>query len=367
MPKDLPHVYIGRGTPWGNEFKVGEGYSQGEAANAYRRKLARYLAGKDPKAVKLVMDLAGVENIVCSCAPRDCHGDCFKEIWDIIRGEDVPVLEGIRKWVKLNGYSYGPSTDGRDHINMYSKAKTALGRKLTNMSGVPIHIRGVGQFMSMEGVWYYLSTGKKHLDFLDMNGFEAKKFGRTLPKVPNDRFKDEIRYHLWQRFEQNPTLKESFAKSVLPFKHYYFYGDDDDRTVVYPPYDWITAEMELLRDLYSGRKKACIIAGSRDLYDKQLIDDAVKASGFEFDVVVCGTAKGMDTAGEDWGKENGKIIRYFKPDWELEGKSAGFTRNADMGKFGQMAIIGIKNKSKGSENMYELMHKSGKPVHRVDV
>lgn len=362
IPEGVKAQYIGRGTIWGNKFKVGEEYTQEEAALAYRRHLARCLAARDKNAINAVTSILSHEAIVCSCHPRPCHGDCFIEIADIWNNGAVPIPKAIRRWVTENGSFPGPATDGVDHINMYSKAKTKLGKKLTNMSNLPVYIDGAGQFLSMEGYWYWLSTGCRYNELMDMSGFEAKIFGRDKTRVVDPDFKDKIRYALWQRFEQNPTIKSMFVDSTLPFKHYYHYGDSDD-TVTYPLFDWITEEIELLRSLYKGEKKACIIAGSRTITDKEVVRAAVEESGFKFDVVVCGKAKGVDTLGEELAKEWGKPVRYFTPLWDIHGKRAGFMRNDEMQKFSHMAVVCIENNSKGSTQMAQSMTDAGKDVY----
>lgn len=365
IPKDLEHTYIGRGTQWGNSAKVGEGFNQGEAAARYRWVLARLLAARDPHATKLVKDLDKVENIVCSCTPRACHGDCYVEIYDLIRNKGLPVMEAIREWVKVNGYPYGPDTDGRDHINAYSKSKSALGKRLTNMAGIPVTIPHEGTFESMEGYWYWLGTGCKNEELRYADGFNAKKIGKTLAKVNRPDFKDKIRYALWLRFEQNPTLKENLIKSTLPIVHYYHWNDDD-RTVTYPLFDWVTDELKLLRDIYQGKKEAVVVAGSRDITDPKTVEELIEESGYKIDVLVSGGARGVDDHGEAWARKNGVPIRRFIPNWDIEGKGAGFIRNKEMGRFCTRGIVGIKNRSRGSTQMANYLEEIGKPVFRKD-
>jgi len=46
--------------------------------------------------------------------------------------------------------------DGVTHVNIYSKAKTELGRWLSNFAYAPIRITGHGRFASIEAYWYWL-------------------------------------------------------------------------------------------------------------------------------------------------------------------------------------------------------------------
>lgn len=368
VPKDHPGLYIGRGTKWGNPFKVEGDVVRGGAAIKFRKMLARKLAAKDPATVSLVKELISEEFLICSCAPLPCHGDVFKELIEYIIQSKEDVNAGIRNWVKDNGYSFGPSTDGADHINMYSKGKTDLGRKLTNMSDIPVYIEGIGEFRSMEGYWYWLSTGQKYRELLTTDGFQSKKIGKTLERIPLDNFQDKIRVALWKRFEQNPKLKQELIESgEIKLTHYYYFGEDDDRTVTYPPFDWVTNEVSLIRDIYQGKKTACIIAGSRDITDIAMVEKAINDSGFNIDIVVCGGARGVDSLGAQWGVANGKIVRYFHPDWDRLNKKAGILRNVDMGNYAHKAIVLVKDNSKGSTHMAEYMASNGKDCYTVSV
>jgi hypothetical protein len=58
-------VYIGRGSPWGNPFKIGRDGTRDEVCDRYEREVLptldlEPLRGKD---------------LVCFCAPLRCHGD----------------------------------------------------------------------------------------------------------------------------------------------------------------------------------------------------------------------------------------------------------------------------------------------------
>ena len=361
MPKGTEATYIGRGTSWGNPFKVNKEDPPGTAANRYRAYLARFLAARNKDAVTAVTTVLEHGAVCCSCTPRPCHGDCFVEIANIRDSQKVTAIQAINIWVKQNGYGYGPETDGVDHINIYSKGKTQLGRDLTNLSNLPVTISGAGAFKSMEGYWYWLSTGGKHECLMEMSGFEAKKFASNIPDVDNADFKDLIRRALWLRMEQNEPLKKALRESTLPLKHYYSYGSDNPLNI-YPMFDWVTEEHKLLRDLLQGKKSACVIAGSRTIMDYDRLCREIDEADLPIDVVVCGGANGVDRLGERWAKEHGKLIRYFIPDWDILGKGAGFIRNQEMAKFAQSGIVLIDNDSSGSVHMRNALQSLGKPV-----
>jgi hypothetical protein len=102
-----------------------------------------------------------------------------------------------------------------------------------------------------------------------------------------------------------------------------------------------------------------VIAGSRDFNDYQFLKeklDHLFQNVKEEIEIVSGTAKGADTLGEKYAKENNLKIAYFKPDWSI-GKSAGYIRNEDMAKYANACVVFWKNNSKGSKHMIDLAEK----------
>ena len=93
-----------------------------------------------------------------------------------------------------------------------------------------------------------------------------------------------------------------------------------------------------------------IIAGSRDLFDLSLVENATKDSGFTITEVVCGCAQGVDTMGNKWADAHGIPVRHFPADWQKFGNRAGPIRNAKMADYAD-ALICIHHNSPGSLNM----------------
>jgi hypothetical protein len=61
-------VYIGRGTMWGNPFRIGSDGTR-EAV------IARY---EDEIVPRLDLSFLRGRDLVCHCAPLPCHGDSIK-------------------------------------------------------------------------------------------------------------------------------------------------------------------------------------------------------------------------------------------------------------------------------------------------
>lgn len=367
IPKDLQATYIGRGTPWGNPFKVGEGYEQGEAADAYRKYLATGLACKEKKFTQLVVDLNTVEHITCSCKPKPCHGDCYVEIRDKIIEADGDIKQGIRNWVKENGFPFGPDGDGIDHINIYSKGKTSIGRAMTNMSAIPVTIPGEGTFQSVEAYWYWLSTGMKDDRFFTVDHFEAKNIGKSMPRVPIDNFEEKIKRAIKLKLDQfDPRMKRALKNSTLPLTHYYHYGDD--KSVAYTRYDWIIDYISELRAYYQKTWHKCVIAGTRGFKDYAFVRQAILESGFPITEVVSGKEKsGVDALGERYAEDNFLAVDAKPADWDTHGKAAGMIRNREMAKTADSGIVICVNSSPGSMNMIAELKKLGKPVKEYHI
>lgn len=135
--------------------------------------------------------------------------------------------------------------DGVDHINIYSHARTELGRKLSNFNKNPFVHPQYGSFLSMEGYWYWLATGKKHNLLREKYGFEAKSYGRTKPRVKDPNFEANVIEGLHCMFRDNPDLLSKLMATTLPLTHYYNYTNTllDNPTALF-----LLSEFDMLRN-----------------------------------------------------------------------------------------------------------------------
>lgn len=143
-----------------------------------------------------------------------------------------------------------PLDDGITFINVYTKARTRLGRLLTNLSDIKVNHPKYGLFRCAEGLWYYLRTGCKHESLRALSGFEAKKLGQTLEVVWNESFREEFLEGVRAKVMDNEELKILLKESSLPFVHFYCYGSpqsDKPPKIVFPKdCDW---QMEFFEEL----------------------------------------------------------------------------------------------------------------------
>ena len=118
-----------------------------------------------------------------------------------------------------------PKQDGIDHINIWTKARTPLGKQLSNLAYKDFTHPRYGYFNTMEGFWHWLATGKQHEIFRSVSGFKAKTESKNYNKVNNPDFEKEICEALTCRFNEHRDMLFNFVDSHLPFKHYFVYGD----------------------------------------------------------------------------------------------------------------------------------------------
>lgn len=112
-----------------------------------------------------------------------------------------------------------------------------------------------------------------------------------------------------------------------------------------------------------------IIAGSRNITDLKIVEEAIAASMFDITEVVCGDCRGVDKLGEKWAKANGIPVKHFPAEWDnfdLEtvtvktnrwGKrynaAAGFVRNSRMAEYADALIAIWDGQSPGTNNMID--------------
>lgn len=177
--------------------------------------------------------------------------------------------------------------DGIDHINIYSKGRTALGRFLSNFAQAEIETED-GEFASIEGYWYWLlchpgtnpdckecdGEGVTALDtgpqtyfgpcnvcsrdtLRTLFGNDAKKFGRALrqaqglssDEVTSEDFRRKIKAAIKFKIDNHPRFKAELAKCSLPFEHYYvFYGKIKEPS----EHRWVIDYIDELRKEYGA-------------------------------------------------------------------------------------------------------------------
>lgn len=127
-----------------------------------------------------------------------------------------------------------------------------------------------------------------------------------------------------------------------------------------------------------------VIAGDREVTDFELVEIAIKKSGFKVTEVVSGKARGADALGEEWALRNFLPIKEFPADWnniyaenaiikerynkfkkknEKYNANAGFQRNEEMAEYAD-ALIALQpnGDSNGTQDIIRRFKKKGKPL-----
>ena len=102
------------------------------------------------------------------------------------------------------------------------------------------------------------------------------------------------------------------------------------------------------------------IIGSRGFSNYELVKTTLEK--YEAKLIVSGGAKGADTLGERWALENGIPTKIFLPDWEKQGKSAGYIRNKDIIANSDIVIAFWDGISKGTKHSIDIATNAGKQL-----
>jgi hypothetical protein len=145
---------------------------------------------------------------------------------------------------------YYPERDGVDHINVYSKGKTELGRLLTNFADTPFKHPVYGWFRTVEGFWYWLKTGMQYEQLRDVVGWEAKMLGKKWPSVEIEHFDTKIKTAIRAKLINHPNILRMLIDNELPLAHYYVMQG----SVKHAGYEWIN-------EYYMEVRNACLEKG----------------------------------------------------------------------------------------------------------
>lgn len=144
---------------------------------------------------------------------------------------------------------YSKDTDGIDHINISPQGKTELGVLLAHYTESHFVHEYLGPFDSMEGYWYYVKGEKPDDKLRSLSGKAAYLYGKELPSIRRQYFREIIMDGNYFKIDQNERLKELLMESSLPFTQYYNYGK---HAVAINPktMPWLVPDFETLRHMF---------------------------------------------------------------------------------------------------------------------
>ena len=109
------------------------------------------------------------------------------------------------------------------------------------------------------------------------------------------------------------------------------------------------------------------IIGSRGITDKQYVYSKLDTifANKKPELIVSGGAKGPDTLGVLWARENEVPVKEFMPDWEKYGRGAGFKRNTQIVEAADIVIAFWDGLSKGTKDSIDKAKKLNKRVEII--
>ena len=129
-----------------------------------------------------------------------------------------------------------PEGDGIDHVNVYSKSRSKLGRTLSNFAHTPFTL-GENRFETVESWWYWTKMNKinaanlfptfteeQMIEMKSKIGKEAKTMFRNLYKDDSSSYsptKDELKAAYLQKLLEHPEIEKLLLENNLPLAHYY--------------------------------------------------------------------------------------------------------------------------------------------------
>lgn len=142
--------------------------------------------------------------------------------------------------------------DGKLFINVYSQARTQLGRDLSNFAHTPFTHPKYGKFSSVEGAYYYFYTGRRHEKLRTLSGVMAKSEGLSLIPIGwhnqnieiLNEFKDFIRECLQCKLREHKDILWALISTDLPLEHFYVKGIN---IINKTKHKWILEEIDRIR------------------------------------------------------------------------------------------------------------------------
>lgn len=83
-------IYVGRGTPFGNPFVIGEHGNRDEVIAAYGNRIDYLVNTRDPVMLTALAGLKEDAALVCSCAPLPCHAMHIVSAWEKLKETGMP-------------------------------------------------------------------------------------------------------------------------------------------------------------------------------------------------------------------------------------------------------------------------------------
>lgn len=171
--------------------------------------------------------------------------------------------------------------DGVDHINIWRRGETELGRFLALDSDLAVNHKYFGRFGSVETFWYYIQSRERDDRIRSMYGKTLKNFIRKLTREQITNFRAMIADTMYQRVLQYPPLFHELKQSTLPFDYYYIDKRSEAGVPIRPNFfKWVLSAMEEIRRAIKEEREPnfTLLMDNRKIgiYDTVLPKKAVK-------------------------------------------------------------------------------------------
>jgi len=324
--------YIGRGTPLGNPYRIGPDGSRDEVIEKYRIHLEAALREGRPDIVDALRGLREETDLVCSCAPRPCHGEVIRQVWQERFADQRPLV-----------FVFGSNLAGRHGKGSAKYAREVFG-------ALP------GQGEGPQGSAYAIPTKDRQLRPLPLEHVAAgvRRFLAHAAAEPGVDFRiTAIGTGLagYDHADIAPMFRFAPRNCLLPE-------------------EWAPWIDDACRD----RSVRLLVAGSRSFTDFGLmaerLDHLTSRLSPDQICLLSGTANGADTLGEQWARQRGIPCARFPARWDAvdgphvvvrhrKGRAydarAGHKRNAQMAACATHAVLFWDGRSAGTRNMRDLL------------
>lgn len=117
--------------------------------------------------------------------------------------------------------------DGADHLNMWVRGQTALGRFLDQRTAAPFIHSELGRFCSIEAFWKYVLSAERCDELRNLSGRKLRGLTRKLTRAEVHNFRAIIMDANWQKLQQYAHWGYVLRDCALPLDCYYVYKRED--------------------------------------------------------------------------------------------------------------------------------------------
>lgn len=131
--------------------------------------------------------------------------------------------------------------------------------------------------------------------------------------------------------------------------------------------EWLRSAGENIEEVVKSIRIA--VVGSRGFKDFEYfkkIMDMLTSNYRSYSFVSGGAKSGADAFIEKYGKKNNVDVTVHLPDWDKNGKSAGFIRNMDIWDDSEIGVMFWDGLSKGTAHSLDIAKKQGKKLYVVE-